>query len=262
MRASILAATALVACKGVEPAPKDLDALFHFFWQTYEEGDDALLAEGVRSLHEVVRAGRLDEVMDGSISDLSKDEAAIVGVDGRNPRHAAGLYLVRVFECDLEDLQEILAARDQDDQYPDAYESYERTYTSDAEAFAAHETATLTWEVEYRASVMGNEYESTILGGLRYLEARGEEETPWGPVLFARTWMPREADFENDGWSLDQDYQIEVFYERDSGTILHAYAIWREGDFGSWGDMDDESIQRIVLNNLADWDDQTESLCR
>ena len=35
-----LVALALVGCKKVEPAPKDLDALMHLFFAEHDEADD------------------------------------------------------------------------------------------------------------------------------------------------------------------------------------------------------------------------------
>lgn len=96
---------------------------------------------------------------------------------------------------------------------------------------------------------------------MRYLPEIDGELSPYGPVLFGRTFMPEPAEFEGDSKSLDQDYQLEVYYERASGEILHAYGLWREADFGVAGTMETEGIQRLLLNNLRSWDDETEKLC-
>jgi len=94
-----------------ESGPKDLDGLYHWFWDQYDGDDDDELADGTRNLHEVVDGDHFDKLMDGSITDLSKDEAALVGVD-RDPKKAAGIYLVNSFDCELDSLAEILADRD------------------------------------------------------------------------------------------------------------------------------------------------------
>ena len=43
--------------------------------------------------------------------------------------------------------------------------------------------------------------------------------------------------------------------------MLHAQAMWREADFGAGYTSDDTGVQRLVLNQLAKWDRQTEELC-
>lgn len=260
MRKLLPALIMLSACKKVDPAPKDLDGLFHWFWGQYDDGLDADLAEGARNLHDAVDGDAIDKVEDGSITDLSEEEAALVGVS-RDPGKGAGLYLVNAFQCDIGDLAEILADLDQNGIYDGNYDSYDRVYTSDYDAFASGDEPKVTWDVDYSATIMGNSYDASIEGGLRRVPDLGSDDSPFGPVLLARTVMPTPADFESSEWNLVQDYQLEIFYERSKNTIVHAYAIWRQGEYGTWGDMDNESIQRIVLNSLADWDDQTEKVC-
>ena len=40
---------ALFACRPVDPAPEDLDALLHYFWQKADTGSDAEIAQGFTS---------------------------------------------------------------------------------------------------------------------------------------------------------------------------------------------------------------------
>ena len=70
-----------------------------------------------------------------------------------------------------------------------------------------------------------------------------------------------EAETVGDDAHFEQDYQIEVYFERKNGEMFHLYAIWRQADFGGTFTTDNEGFQRLMLNNLADWDDSTEELC-
>ncbi len=251
----------LAACKDVEQAPADLDDLLHALWQGYPHASDEQLAATVVDLHEQLGADSLDETIDGAISSLSDDEASLVRA-GQDAGAAQGLYLARPFSCTLETLEPILYDLRQDDLYPGNYDSYARAYSSDLQAYQDREIPFLTWQVSYTATILGDSYRSHLQGGLRYLPASDEQRTPFGAMLFSRVWIDQPAEFEEGvGKSMDQDYQVEAFYERSPGEILHVYALWREADFGAWGTTADEGIQRSLLNALSDWDDQTEENC-
>ncbi len=258
----MLVASSLLAlsCKGVDPAPTELDDLFHYFWTWYEDGQEQQLGEAIDNLYQAVGGPDLEQVLDGSLSDLGVDEAALVGVDGVETALAQGLYMVRSLACEMDHLETILYQLDQDQLYEGVYDSYERSYTSSLEDYLARNTDFLSWEVDYSASILGSSYDAHIVGGLRYLPA--DEESSHLPAIMSRVYMPRPAAFEDgSSKSMDQDYQIEIFWERSPGDLLHAYGLWRQGDYGSGFTTDDEIVQRIMLGNMSDWDDNTEDLC-
>ena len=61
-------------------------------------------------------------------------------------------------------------------------------------------------------------------------------------------------------WTFEQDYQIELFWERAPGELVHAYGIWREMNVGGLS-AEDEGFVNVTLNNMVDWDEQTVALC-
>lgn len=251
----------LFACKGVEAAPEDLDGLTAWLWRGYEDASNKQIADAVRNLDEAVGAELFAEGQDGRLTALTPEDAALVGLSA-DPADAVGLYLVRDFGCTLPELEGILAALDQGAQYPDVYNAYDRAYTSDFEAWEGTESATLAWEVDYTATLLGDTYSAHIIGGLRRIPDISAEETPFGPALLSRVYLPEAAIFEEETEkSLSQDYQIELFYEREPGRIAHAYGMWRASEYGSGLNLEDDAVARILLNNLSDWDDQTAALC-
>ena len=249
------------ACKKPEAAPKDLDGLVHFFWDGYEPADDASLAEAAINLVDATDGRTRDEVLDGTISALDAGQIAAVGIDGQAAGDAQGVFLVNVFDCALPRLEELLLAKDQDVLYAGVYDRYTRTYTSSRDDFDARAVATMRWDVEYDATILGASYTAWMDGGLRAVPGQGKALSPWGEFIVQRTFMPRPAAFENDGKSLEQDYQIEVYIERAPGEILHVYGLWREADFGAGFTSEDEGVQTIMLNNMKGWDDDTAALC-
>lgn len=250
-----------LGCRAIDPAPDDLDGLVHWTFAHYADADDAELADAVVNLDAVI--GALDDVVDGTLLPLTVDEAGAVPREvDLDPAGAQGLYLTRTFACTLADLEPILVHLEQDVLYDGVYDSYDRAYTSDLDAFSSREEPFLGWEVDYTASLLGASYDSHLLGGLRYLPELDAERSPWGPALVSRVFIPRPAEFaEGSNKSMDQDYQIEVFWEREPGTIAHVYGMWRQADYGNGLTLEDTTVQRILLNNLSDWDDNTERLC-
>ena len=250
----------IMGCRPVEQAPADLDGLLHYYWAGHESGSDAQLAEATLNLHAVVGAD-LEEIVDGALSDLSAEEVSQVGRSGDEAGLAAGIYMINAFPCTLSELEPVVIYQDQSELYEGIYDSYDRTYTTDRDAFTAGSSQTLEWEVSYSASVLGTGYQAVLQGGVRRIPTIDAEQSPFGPVLLAWSFLPTPAEFENDEKNLNQDYQIEIYYERTSGELLHAYGLWREADFGAGFSSEDEGVQRLLLNSLADWDAETERLC-
>ena len=263
MRASSFLLLVLASgCRPVQQAPPDLDQLLRNLWAWYETGSDEGIAATARNLHAAVDGDALEGTMDGALEDLGEADAAIVGRTDTDIAQAQGLFLVRTFPCTLDALEPILYALDQAALYPGSYDAYERAYTSSLADYQAREVPFLSWHVDYAATVLFTSYEAQVEGGLRWVADPGEEMSPWGPLLLARSWMPAAATFEEGtDKALVQDYQIELFYERTPGEILHAYGMWRQADFGALGTTEDESVQVTILNALSDWDDDTAALC-
>lgn len=263
IRPLLLSVLALSACKSVDPAPKELDALFHYAWEKYADGADEELAAAAINFHDAVSATDREEGRDGTLKDLSAEQIGLVGVEAK-ASNAQGLFLVNRFACDLDQLEEILSYKDQASLYEGTYARYDRSFEdgSSRDAFLAHEDPTLSWGVDYRVEDLVD-YDATIQGGLRRVPILDEEQSPHGALVWARTYMPKPATFdsEKDNLYFDQDYQIELYYEAGGGDLLHFYAIWREVSYTASANSDSEDFQRILLNNLADWDDDTAALC-
>ena len=255
-------AVLLGGCKAVDPAPRELDDLLHWFWQKYADGTDEELAEGAVNLYDAVDAASFEELSDGSISDLDRDEAALVGITDQDPAEAAGVYLVNVYDCTLPKLEPILLHRDQATLYDGIYDRYERTYTASRDDFEGRASPTMTWDVEYEASLLGAAYTANLEGGLRYVPTLDDELSPHGPVMLSRTHLLEPVTYDGDSnKSQEQDYQVEIYLKQSSGRVLHVYGLWREADYGGTTNSDNEGVQRLLLNSLADWDATTEQHC-
>jgi hypothetical protein len=257
----LVSVVALSGCKKVEAAPEELDDLFHWFWQEYDEGTDEVLAGGLVNLHAAVGGNGLEEAFDGTVTDLAQSDAALVGVDA-DPALASGVFLVNTFPCGWSQLEEILSFGEQEQLYEGVYHAYERTYDSPRDAWLSGEDLRLAYLLEYEADVLGSNYTARIDGVIRRVADLGAETSPHGAFLAQRSVMPEPGEFEEgSGKTMDQDYQIEIYWSPAKGQVLHAYALWRQADWGSGFDSDNETAQRIMLNNLLSWDRDTAKLC-
>lgn len=246
----------LMGCRNVDPAPADLDGLARFFWSGFEVLDDASLIDGVVNADAAL--ADLDEPIDGLLTDLTAEEAATVPVDGApDPALAAGFFLASKFACTVDQVERIVIALDQLALYEGAYDTYTRTYTADDAAYLAREADTLSWDVALTSAVLGGKFSETLHGAVR----RPAAEAPFGPFLVQRTWMPTPAVFEGGNRTFTQDYQIEVYWERAPGEMIHLYGLWRAFDYGSGFTQDNEAAIGIVLGNLKKWDEGTAELC-
>lgn len=251
----------IVGCKKVEPAPAELEALLSWVWQRYDEGTDEELAEAVVNLDAAVDGGSLEEPFDGSLTRLTPADAAVVGLSDADPAAAPGVFLVNAFACDPAQLEEILSWRRQDELYEGIYDAYDRVFDQPREAWLAGDPW-LTYDILYTASLLGATYDARSEGALRRVPDLDEERTPFGPFVVQRSYMPAPGVFEDgSNKSIDQDYQLELYWPRGADRIVHVYGMWRQADFGGGFDMEDEGSQRLLLNSLLDWDHTTEALC-
>jgi hypothetical protein len=250
----------LVGCKKVEPAPADVDGLARWFWVEYDDASDDDVRAAATNVWAAVDGDALtDDAIDGTVSDLTEDDVAHVELrEGTDPTLAAGLFFARTVACPIDKIETIVTALNQDELYEGVYEEYTRTYTTDDVAYFAREVDRIAWTVDIVGQLLGTPYTETLRGGARYIPATGDE--PHGDVIVARTWMPEPAVLDSDSRSFVQDYQMEFYAARGEESV-HFYAIWRETSMGSGLDQDNETVQRIILNNLADWDNGTEDIC-
>ncbi|MBW2257646.1 MAG: hypothetical protein JRI25_24035 [Deltaproteobacteria bacterium] len=233
-----LFATTLLACsgcRGVNPAPEDLEGLLHYLWEKYPEGSDAELVDALDNLHLAIGGADLEDTLDGSTAPLTDEEVALAGLDREvDPTETVGLFIVDPFPCDVDTAEAILISTEQDVLY-DVFDDYERTYTTDLDAYLERETSTLLWEVTYTTTIpMAGPYTADLAGGVRRIPHR-----TLGDFLLIRSVL---------------------FYGPRDGTVIHVEALWRNMHAGL-ANTDSEAVQRFILNSLEDWDDQTAHWC-
>jgi len=250
-----------MACRGPDSLPEDLDGLIHYAWSDWEDASDADLLELAGRLDGVVSDEELSEILEGSLSPLSLEDVQAVGIE-RDPAGAQGLLMARDFACDFGRLEEILIDVEQDELYEGSYDRYERSYTTDVDAWTQGESNQVEWEVEYDANLLGTEYTASVIGGMRRVRGLPADVSECGTALLGRFYLPEPAEFdEGSSKTLDFNFQVEIFYEAEPGRIVHFYATWQQSEIGAGLTSDTDGVQSVILTSMADWDSQTEKLC-
>jgi hypothetical protein len=236
----------------------------HFLWENYDSAADRNLIGAVNTLHGIVMGGTRVDAKKGGIKDLSADDVkGLMIAASPDPTAARGMYLINEFACTLDKVESITIALKQDTLYTGVYTTYARSYTSDADAYNARSVATLTWKTDLSAALLDAKYSSTLSGGVRRVTPNGDAMSTFGgPILLVRTWLPTPSVFVDSGPIFDQDYQLEVYYERAPGQLIHVYPLWRHMSIPAAGlTTDDDSVVNLITNDLQSWDDQTARLC-
>lgn len=247
--------TLLLACVEDTPAPPTLDEFMHLAWQHYAAEDFTAMAEATVAVSSTFDPGEFP--LQGTFSDLSEEEAGLVDVEwDADPSKATGFYVVDVLDCSDSELEKALTNLHQEEVYPENYTAYERTYTTDDEAYFSGESPILYWDTTYSVTIpIFGGYTTSIHGGLQRIE--GEWDTP---AYATRTWAPNPADCEKEEMHFEQDYQIEVFYP-SSGGVVHVYGMWRQFGVTQDSDQDDPVITSTILDAMHDYFDNTSTYC-
>jgi hypothetical protein len=244
----------LFACKEVVEAPTDLDGLIKFTWSAFD-GTAEELDQAITNLQEAADWENLTEVQDGTVSDLTPEDMALVGMEDKDVEAAAGVYMFNALSCDFEQLEEILLYAHQDELF-DIYNEYERTFVGDEDAYRNGSAESVDWQVDYNSNVLLAAYDTSLNEAIR----RVTTET-WGDVIMVRRAMPEPCVFEDSSYIFDQDYTMRTFWQRSPGEIVHLYGMWREVDIGGGLNADNEGIQRQLLDALKELDDAAEQHC-
>jgi hypothetical protein len=243
----------------VNPAPKDIDGLSRWLWLNHATADDASLLDAMRHLDAV--AGELKDPREEGISRLQTGDAKTAGASFEGDlTKAAGLLLVRTIKCPLARVNELLVQKDQKSLHAN-YITYDRTFQTPIDDYLSGKSATADWKSIYEIKLLSPTFKPTVPGGTRFVKEESSGDAPHGPAIFAFAYFDGPAILEGGGSDyFRQSYQIQVFYERTPGTVVHLYAMWVEMKVG-FLDSDGPEVASITLDSLKTSDDDYEKHC-
>ncbi len=268
------------SCGGPAPAPGNIDDLSVYFWDRYEPAPEAERAAQETEIRLAVVA--LEETLNsldrgGDDVEPVTFEAPFTGVLGTklveaqvdtlkdvSPKFdklplAQGFVLGNISKCSQQQNINMTMSNLGLQVHPDAYVAYDKRFddsAADADAFAAGDSDFITWTTDYSIDSFPVKYDATITGAGR--RVRGVEGEFPRDIFITRVYL-QNAEFDNDN-SFDLDFQIEVYFERDNGDLVHFYAMWRRMVIGGFSSSEGFFID-TTLNGFIDWEKENDEAC-
>ncbi len=261
-------------CRGPAEAPEDLDGLARFFFNRFAPKNDDLtdadpavsdaeIQDGIARLHDVLDGDALNEPQLGTLADITAEELATAGLPDADPQRPQGMFIADIVRCSLDRLEDIIRTDDQLSLYPEAYAAYSRVNDADRPQYNPTWVSTFT---SADNALFTNQFTAVTHSGLRKVpdvERSSGEPAPFGRVLTSRVVMPEPATFEqpSDSVAYQNDFQVEVFYPRAEGELVHFYGMWRFMKLGVLGDSGSDLFIDQTTGGMIDWDKKTSVLC-
>jgi hypothetical protein len=232
----------LVACKGPDPAPTELEDLIGYMFNHTDDEDEAALSEGAANL-DVWMDDNLDATLEGyDVNVLTEEDVEALGVGHRDLDGLEGVAVGYQHTADLDQIATSLMT-DPTELHPDLYVSFDADMIAgDKEEFAADD---IDW-VEYQqhaVEALGLGITLDITSHLQYRRF----DTPNGPAIVYRYWTVETPTVTTNLFALDQSYFIWTFIPHEDGSIRSMQASWVVARV-----LDDDLDSNLVMNLWVD----------
>lgn len=252
----LLAATALGTGCAEDPAPEKIIDVSRWLYRNYATATDERLADAVVALAGSVTAVSADTPFKGLIGALKAGDNEVVGRTGVDATKTVGMMVVTEFNCKLAQVEKIHSAAEQDTLHPSAYTAYQRTFRQNRDDYLARKFQKLDWD-----TALTSDYASEKLdGSMRFVPDFGKVQSPYGAALVSRTWLKENAVAVASATEWQQDYQIEAYFERTPGKVVHLFAVWRQAQFMGLSN-ESATLQNLQFGGFVDWDKEVEKAC-
>ncbi len=238
------------------PAPEKITDFSKWLWRNYESADNDALANAIVQLNGTVTEVTADKPLKALITRLDQSDVTLVGLKGE-AKLAVGLLAVTESACTLAQVEKIHTSGDPGAVHPDAYKAYKRTFVQSRDDYLAHKLVRLDWDTE----LTSNYATEKLKGGVRFVADAGKVKSPFGAALVSRTFLKEPAVGSDSSTTWPQDYQIEAYYERSPGKVVHLFAVWRQADFSGLS-TESSFLQNIQMGGFVDWDKEMEKACK
>lgn len=228
--AAVLAATTLVACAAPPPqAPSDLGELSLYLFAQYES-DEAVVADGLRHLDDVLHGLDLDwdafdveddrEGRQWSPPRLMGSDLSGVDVPG-NPEAQLPVAVASVSDHPVSDHAALVALPDQTPIEASSSVAYDRELLTDVDCFITGDCDRVeTYDTIHRENILVDVwYEVTK----SYLWVDLPDDG--GRAMIARSWAPEVFTGASGTNSIDQSYNLAIWLPHPRGTLRYQ-ALW------------------------------------
>jgi hypothetical protein len=253
-----------------QPAPDGLDDLSRFLWARFDPAEGLALGAQESELRDAV--SKLAQEFDalnvaddapftGTLGDLARaDVADLEGVGDRadDIALAQGFALANVARCTLDQEIGLVMSNRAKEIHPDVYDTYEKEFDGDTEAFKDGSLDLMRWRTTYKIAPppVGSAYTAKLRASGRRIPA-GDDV---GEIFMTRVHLLEPAVFDGDGSSFELDFQTEVYVDNGDGTLKHFYAMWRRMVLGPV-DSSSELFIGQTLSGFVDFENRVEAAC-
>jgi|GEM_PF-1294931 len=267
--AVVVCSAAFAGC-AAQPAPEGLDNLATFLWQRVEPAgglqrgtQEAEIRDAVLRLKDELAAIPVtaDAPFTGTLEDIDAD--LVAGLEGVGDRAddialAQGFALANLSTCGIGQQVGLVASNRAMEIHPDVYESYDKDFDDDTDAFKAGDLDFMTWQTTYKLlpPPVGSAYEARLRGAARRIDA-GDDI---GEIFVTRVHLLEPATFDGEGSSFTLDFQMEVYVDNEDDTLTHFYAMWRRMALGPV-DSSSELFIGQTLSGFVDFEKRVEAAC-
>lgn len=253
---AVLVTPTLASGCAEDDAPEKIIDVSRWLYRNYETASDERLAEAVVALAGSVTAVSADNPFKGLIGSLKSGDNLVVGRTGVDPTQTVGMMVVTELNCKLAQVEKIHSAAEQNTLHASAYTAYKRTFRQSRDDYLARKFTKLDWDTE-----LTSDYASEKLdGSMRFVADLGKDKSPYGAALVSRTWLKEDAVAVASATEWQQDYQVEAYFERTPGKVVHLFAVWRQAQFMGLSN-ESATLQNLQFGGFVDWDKEVEKAC-
>jgi hypothetical protein len=238
MKKGMLVLVALAACNRPPEAPEELSDLAGFLFEHFADEDPTPLQDGVANLDAWLGRNIEDTTGDGyEVTNLREEvlESVNPGQD-HHMEDLAGASVGYVSQFDVEPLAEALLLDEQEDVFPQSYETHDRTFLDDPGCFMSRDCDFVGTDNVTLATYAGLIKVSThSQAEYRWIEWEpddGEGAPSW--AFLQRAWLVDEADVTPEGL-------VRVFEQLYVGVTLQ------------WDGEDDDSAEDEAVRLGTTW---------
>ena len=256
-------AARFVGCSEPIESNPDLGSVVEWAFSKHDSASDADIVSRMVALDKLVAKSKADGSLPLQDRIKTLTAADLDGIHLTNPvdpARALGLVVISEVTCTLDQIEKLVIARNQSEIYPQIFNSYTRTYLSSSDDYLARKAPTLGFTIAYTATVGGTRVDAQLLGDERYVPVANPLRG--GAVLLVRFYQPQAAVVHGGaGDSWNQDYETDIYYEREPGLVVHVTALWSEFKLGS-STPENDVVAAFTMGSLVDTDTRTGKVCQ
>lgn len=249
MHRVIVIAAAVAACRAPPDAPEEFEALSAYLFESLGAEDDAALEAGVDNLAGWLLANA-EASSEGYTIDLLS-QASLDALEVERERDASRLVGGAVTTTGPPTVEQLTAAillEDQAEIYPDQYESWQRSYRSDAACFV---------DGSCDEVIVDNDTVTRLPLGLR-LASKNTAQYRWvdagiGRAMLTRSWLREPSRSEPNLLQLEDQLFLAVNVPTEHG-LIRLQAVWADAEIVGV-DLPEATALNLLVDGMRDQDE-------